>query len=78
MIKITYKVCSVEFEAKVNSISEAYKYIQAIIEANKSSFPNNQEFLSEYMCYLVKMKNNEMKSHENHIFKIEKIAEEKS
>lgn len=78
MIKIIYKVCNVEFEALAENISEAYKYIEAIIKSNKLNFPRQAETLSEYMCYLADMKSGKTVKHENHIFKIEKVVEEKS
>lgn len=78
MIKIIYKVCNVEFEALAGNIAEAYKYIQAIIKSNKVNFPRQAETLSEYMCILVKIQNGETIKSENHIFRLEKVAEEKS
>lgn len=76
MIKVTYKVCDIEFEALAENIAEAYKYIQAIIKANESSFPRQAESLSDYMCLLAKLQNGEIMKYENHIFKIEKVTEE--
>ena len=77
-IKITYKVCGVEFSATATCVSEAYEYLQAIIKANAINFPRQEETLSEYMCYLVDMKNGKTIKHSNHIFDMEIIREEKS
>lgn len=77
-IKITYKVCGVEFSATATCVSEAYEYLQAIIKANAINFPRQAETLSEYMCILVKIQNGETIKSENHIFRLEKVVEEKS
>ena len=77
-IKITYKVCGMNFEAIANNVCEAYKYVEAIIKANAINFPRQEETLSEYMCYLADMKNGETIKHSNHIFGMEIIREEKS
>ena len=77
-IKITYKVCGVEFSAMATCVSEVYEYLQAIIKANAINFPRQAETLSEYMCILVKIQNGETIKSENHIFRLEKVAEEKS
>jgi len=45
-IKITYKVCRVEFSATATCVSEAYEYLQAIIKANAINFPRQAETLS--------------------------------
>ena len=71
--KITYKVCGMGFEAIADTISEAYEYAKAIIEAEKLSFPRQEETLSEYMDLLVQIKNGWTDAHINHIFRIEKI-----
>ena len=75
-IKITYKVCRVEFSATATCVSEAYEYLQAIIKANAINFPRQAETLSEYMCILVKIQNGETIKSENHIFRLEKVVEE--
>lgn len=70
-LKITYKVCGVEFSAITETIAEAYRYIVAIIKANEVSFPNRDHTLSEYMGVLVGFKDAGTIKHENHIFRIE-------
>ncbi|WP_251316697.1 hypothetical protein [Flintibacter muris] len=77
MIKVIYKVCNVEFEALAGNISEAYKYIQAIIKTNELNFPRQEETLSYYMCLLTKIQSGKTVKYENHVFKIEKVTEEK-
>ena len=75
-LKISYKVGKVVFDTIVNNISEAYEYIKAIINKEEIFFPNQYEALSNYMEILVQFKCNGAISHDNHIFKIQKIDEE--
>lgn len=70
-LKITLKVCGVEFSAITETIAEAYRHIEAIIRSHPVEFPNGDSTLSEYMGVLVSFKDAGMLSHENHIFKIE-------
>lgn len=73
-VKITYKVHGMNFEARADTISEAYEYVKAIIKANPASYVGQEEALSNYMIILSDFQTGNSVSHENHIFKIEKEA----
>lgn len=71
-IKITWTIRGMHFEAVTNTISEAYEYVKAIVKAEKTSFPNTEETLSDCMVILAGFLN-DGRSHKNHIFSIQKI-----
>jgi len=75
--KIIYKVCGMNFEAIANNVYETYKYVEAIIKTNPTTFTHHEEMLSEYMCILADMKNKKTVKHDSHVFNFEIITEEK-
>ncbi len=75
-IKIIYKVLDgVRFTAEVTSLSEAYKYVSAIVKTNALSFPKPEETLSDMIKVLAKMDAETAFSFEHHIFSIEKTPQ---
>lgn len=75
-IKIIYKVLDgVHFTAEATSLSEAYKYVSAIIKTNALSFPKPEETLSEMIKVLARMDAETTFSFEQHIFRIEKTPQ---
>ncbi len=75
-IKIIYKVLDgVRFTAEATSLSEAYKYVSAIIKTNALSFPKPEETLSEMIKVLARMDAETTLSFEQHIFRIEKTPQ---
>lgn len=73
--KISHTVMGVEFSAKADTIARAYAHVRALIINDRIAFPDQDETLSEYMEILVDMKNGKLLSHENHIFRVEVIAD---
>lgn len=72
-IKIIYKLIDgVHFTAEATTLSEAYKYISAIIKTNALMFPRMEETLSEMIKILAKMDAETTYSFEQHLFRIEK------
>ncbi len=61
------------FGTLANNISEAYEYIKAIINNEKTTFPNQDETLLNYMEILVNFKCNGKLFHDGPIIGIEKI-----
>lgn len=70
-LKITLKVCGVEFYATAENIAAAYRYVEAIINSHPVEFPNSDLTLSEYMSILAEFRDAGKISCENHIFRIE-------
>lgn len=72
-IKVTWTIQGMDFEAISDTIASAYEYIKAIVKKEELNFPNQEETLSEYMGILASIQRGKTLSHENHIFKIERI-----
>lgn len=70
-LKITLKVCGMEFSANAENIATAYRYVEAIINSHPVEFPNSDLTLSEYMSILADFQDAGKLECENHIFRIE-------
>lgn len=74
--KITYNVNGMKFTANTPYVSEAYDMVKAIIKAEKLMFPNQEKEFCEYFEILADIKQGKTISHENNIFKIERVGSE--
>ena len=75
--KVTYFVFDSQFAFETDSVAELYRAVCSIIKREKSiSFPDEDSTCSEYLKICSDIGFGEMLSHENHVFKIEKIDAE--
>lgn len=73
-IEVTYKVNGVCFSVVCDSVAEAYECVKAIVKRESAAFPNTEETLSEYIVVLANIDSGITISHENHLFKIFRVA----
>ena len=74
-IRVTYKVNYIEFSSCCASTADAYEHIKAIVMNEHVNFPNTDEVLSGYIELLANIGANITLSHENHVFRVARIAD---
>ena len=71
--RVIYKVYDTEFERTVTSATELFDSVRSIIRREYNMFPDQKNTMDEYMRICANIAFSKSISHENHIFKIERI-----
>lgn len=75
-LAITYKVNGVPFKYETENVHDLFNATAAVIKANKLMYPDQDTILNEYLVICAELKSGKKCSHENHIFKIERVVEQ--
>jgi len=73
---VTYMIWGTPFRYEATSVHELYEAVCAVIKHNKLRFPDQEATMSEYFKIVSDIAFHDKISHENHIFKIERMTEE--